>query len=598
MIIDVGSKLRDYDIVAHLRAGGMAALFVGRRSGVAGFQKLVAIKVIHPHLAADKQFVEMFVDEALISARVDHPNIVHVEELGEVDGNYFLVMEYVHATSLSQMLGAVIQAGRRFRPEIAVHIAARVAEGLHAAHETRGDDGHSLGVIHRDVSPQNVLISSRGHIKLIDFGIAKAKGRMQQTTSSSLKGKIGYMSPEQAYGRPLDRTSDIYALGVVLWEMLTSRRLFVADDDFALLDLVREPAIAPPSMYNPDVSPAIDRAVLKALAKNPRDRFATAHEMRRALAEALPAALILDSADLAELVWAMVGKQLDDERLKIVEASKRIRTADSTKSSVVIPLPPLESVASNAVEQLTVVHRSLVSRAEEVPSLDSLPPVRDLEGQPTELAIVPTQAYVVDETPFAAPPPPEPNQRATARPQPPPPREPVSLKPPVLAPKASGMPKRLALGAVSLAVVGGLAGAAWVFFRPDAPSPAAETSPARLDVPSSPAAPAVAPELSPAAPAPEPPAASPAAAQAPAAEVMPAEVVPVEAAVAPAEAAAPAQAAAPVVEEPRPVREASRPSTSRESSSRGSSSPQRERPRTPTQQPAGASGDLPMVGSF
>jgi serine/threonine protein kinase len=591
VIIDVGSKLRDYDIVAHLRAGGMAALFVGRRSGVAGFQKLVAIKVIHPHLAADKQFVEMFVDEALISARVDHPNIVHVEELGEVDGNYFLVMEYVHATSLSQMLGAVIKAGRRFRPEIAVHIAARVAEGLHAAHDTRGDDGHSLGVIHRDVSPQNVLISSRGHIKLIDFGIAKAKGRMQQTTSSSLKGKIGYMSPEQAYGRPLDRTSDIYALGVVLWEMLTSRRLFVADDDFALLDLVRDPAIPPPSMYNPDVSPATDRAVLKALAKNPRDRFATAHEMRRALAEALPAALILDSADLAELVWAMVGKQLDDERLKIVEASKRIRTADSTKSSVVIPLPPLESVASNAVEQLTVVHRSLASRPEEVPSLDSLPPVRDLDGQPTELAVVPTQAYIMDETPFAAPPAPEPSARVTARPQPPPPREPASLRPPALAPKPSTLPKRVVIGAVSLAVLGGLAGAAWVFLRPAAPGPAAEISPVELERPSVAAAPAAAPAA----------AAVPAAAPTAPVEVAPAPAEALPAAAQPiVEAAAAAEVPTPVAEEPRHVREIARPTSTRESSSRGSSSsaPQRERPRPPTQQPAEASGDLPMVGSY
>jgi serine/threonine protein kinase len=201
-VIGVGTKLREYEIVAPLRVGGMATLFLGRRQGAAGFAKLVAIKVVHPHLAREAQFGQMFVDEALISARIEHPNVVHVTELGEQAGVYLLVMDHVHGASLSQLLAGLSKRGRRLSPELAVHIAVRVAEGLHAAHETLGDDRQPLHVVHRNISPQNVLLSARGHVKLIDFGIAKARGRVQQTTSSSLKGKIRYVAPEQAFGRP------------------------------------------------------------------------------------------------------------------------------------------------------------------------------------------------------------------------------------------------------------------------------------------------------------------------------------------------------------------------------------------------------------
>src|SRR5688500_5151049 len=229
----------------------MATLYLGQRSGAAGFAKNVAIKVVHPHLSDDPQFVRMFVDEALLSARIQHPNVAHVEELGEAEGTYFLVMEFVHGVSLSSLIRALARRKRRIAPELAVAIAIQVADGLHAAHETRGPNGEHLGVVHRDVSPQNVLLSYTGHVKLIDFGIAKAEGRTQSTAAGSIKGKFRYMSPEQALGRTVDRRSDVYALGIVLWEMLTGRNCFDGTNDLLVLDKVRNPQIEPPSTYTP-----------------------------------------------------------------------------------------------------------------------------------------------------------------------------------------------------------------------------------------------------------------------------------------------------------------------------------------------------------
>jgi serine/threonine-protein kinase len=319
-LIDVGSRVGDYEIIARLKSGGMATLFLGRRGGAAGFSRHVAIKVVHPHLGRDSNFVRMFVDEAKLSARISHPNVVHVEELGEADGTHFLVMEYVHGCSLSDMLKALSRLSRRLSPDLSVWIAMKVLEGLHAAHELRDEQRQLLNVVHRDVSPQNVLISQTGNVKLIDFGIAKAKGRQQQTATGALKGKLSYMPPEQAYGQKLDRRADIYALGIVLWEMLTMRRVFRADNDLAMLDEVRNPRIAPPSTYSQDVTPELDAAVMFALAPDREARPKTALELRRRLAEACPKALALDVGHMAEVVEAVLGEELEARRRELPES--------------------------------------------------------------------------------------------------------------------------------------------------------------------------------------------------------------------------------------------------------------------------------------
>ncbi len=305
-----GDKLKNYEILAELRPGGMGTLYLATRLGAAGFRQYVAIKLIHPHLSIEPRFVSSFVNEALLGARIAHPNVVRVEELGEEEGRYFLVMEYVHGCSVSALLRKLRDSGRMLKPATAVAIAARAADGLHAAHETTDDSGASLGLVHRDVSPQNILLSVSGAVKLIDFGIAKAMAQGVETATGLLKGKIRYMSPEQAFGRPLDRRSDVYALGIVLWEMLTQRRLFKGGDDLAVLDVVRAPQIPPPSQYVRDVPEALEAVLMQALRIDPAERPATAQEFRVRLLTAVPGAHDVDGARLAKLIGDVMHAEL------------------------------------------------------------------------------------------------------------------------------------------------------------------------------------------------------------------------------------------------------------------------------------------------
>ncbi|MFT3926012.1 MAG: protein kinase [Myxococcales bacterium] len=292
----------------------MASLFLARRLGAAGFSRDVAIKIVHPELASDAQFRAMFLDEALLSARIQHPNVGHVEELGEIAGTHFLVMEFVHGCSLAQLQRALIAKGRRLAPAFATRIAMHVAEGLHAAHETCDEHGRRLDVVHRDVSPENILLAYAGHVKLIDFGIAKAYGRRHRTEDGLLKGKFRYMSPEQASGQPIDRRTDVYQLGIVLWEMLTLRRLFDAETDVDLLNQVRAPRIAPPSLLVDRISPALEAVVMAALDPSAARRIPDAQTFARRLGKAMPSAHEVDSGALSALLLALMQEQRREQK--------------------------------------------------------------------------------------------------------------------------------------------------------------------------------------------------------------------------------------------------------------------------------------------
>jgi serine/threonine protein kinase len=309
-----GQKVGEYELVAQLREGGMATLFLGRRSGAAGFSRPVAIKVIHPELADDEQFRNMFLDEALLSARIQHPNVVHVEELGQHEGTHFLVMEFVHGCSLSQLQRTLLQRRRRLAPAYAAQIAMQVADGLHAAHELVDERGRSLDVVHRDVTPENILLAYGGHVKLIDFGIAKAYGRRHRTMDGLLKGKFRYMAPEQALGKAVDRRVDIYQLGIVIWEMLCLRRLFDAERDVDLLAQVQKPRVHPPSTFVDRVPPALDDAVMAALDPDPRRRPADAQTFARLLGRAVPSSREVDSGSLRALLLATMNEHRERER--------------------------------------------------------------------------------------------------------------------------------------------------------------------------------------------------------------------------------------------------------------------------------------------
>lgn len=313
-MLSIGEDLGRYELIAHLKDGGMASLFLGRRLNPPD-NRIFAIKAVHPHFLDDEQLTQMFRDEAGLSVRINHPNVVHVEEVGEARGLHFLAMEYIHGCSLAQLLQALVRRRRRMSPELATYVAMNVAEGLHAAHETRGPQGELLNVVHRDVSPQNILLSHTGDIKLIDFGIAISRMRVHHSqTGSAVKGKLRYMAPEHASGSTVDRRTDVYALGIVLWELLTMRPLFWSESDFGMLTQVRDPDVQPPITYAQNLSPALSDVVMRALAKNPDDRPASALEFRKQLAEAMPFADALDEEQVSELLHVMLGDEFNRKK--------------------------------------------------------------------------------------------------------------------------------------------------------------------------------------------------------------------------------------------------------------------------------------------
>jgi TonB family protein len=281
-------RFGQYEILERIASGGMAELYKARRSGVEGFEKIVAIKKILPHLADNEEFIGMFADEAKLAAQLNHPNIVHIYDLGKIDGGgYFIAMEHVDGRDLRAILESARELGTPLPVPLAVYIASKVASALDYAHRRKHADGRELNVVHRDVSPQNILISYEGDIKLCDFGIAKAASKASQTQSGALKGKVPYMSPEQAWGKPIDRRSDLFSLGVVLYEMLTEQKLFRGDTDLTVLESVRAAVVTAPSAANPEVPRPLDAIVLKALARDAGERYANASDMLRDLESVL-----------------------------------------------------------------------------------------------------------------------------------------------------------------------------------------------------------------------------------------------------------------------------------------------------------------------
>lgn len=276
-------KIDRYDIVYQLAKGGMASVFVGQLSGMAGFEKLVAIKVVHPHLSTEKQFIEMFLDEARVAARIVHPNVAQLQSMGQENGLLYMVGELVLGQDLRSMLRKMREGQVKPSSALAADICSKVALGLHAVHELRGDDKQLLNVVHRDVSPSNILISYDGHVKLIDFGIAHAKNRCANTRNGELKGKPAYMSPEQIRGEVPDRRSDIYSLGVNLYYLATGRNPFSGTIDTQLFNKILRGDFLRPREVDPNIPLALEEIILRAMAQDRNDRYATGLDMSHAL---------------------------------------------------------------------------------------------------------------------------------------------------------------------------------------------------------------------------------------------------------------------------------------------------------------------------
>src|SRR5262245_4367655 len=292
-----------YEVHGEIAAGGMATVHFGRLVGAVGFSRTVAIKRLHAQFARDPDFVSMFLDEARLAARIQHPNVVNTVDVVPVDDEVFLVMEYVHGEAVSKLIRAARRRGELLPPRIAVSIMAGSLHGLHAAHEAKSERGEPLDIVHRDVSPQNVLVGTDGVPRVLDFGVAKAIGRIHTTRDGRVKGKLAYMAPEQLSGS-VSRMTDGYAASVVLWALLARRRLFEGENEGTVLSHVLAGTTTPPSAHAPDISPMLDAIVLRGLSKDMNHRYSTAREMARAIEEAVP---LLAPSRIGDWVEAMVG---------------------------------------------------------------------------------------------------------------------------------------------------------------------------------------------------------------------------------------------------------------------------------------------------
>lgn len=296
-----------YKVIEKIASGGMAEVFRAESAGLEGFKKTVAIKRVLPHLAEKKQFIGMFLDEARVSAHLNHSNCVQVFDIGVGDNTYFIVMEYVNGADLKAVIEHQKQSGQRVPVEEACLISVRLCEGLAYAHELTDSKGHSLNIVHRDMSPPNVLLTKSGEIKIVDFGLAKANSQLEQSEPGIIKGKFSYLSPEAAQGEEVDARTDVFAVGIILWELLAGRRLFLGDTDLETVRQVQNAVVPPLRQFNPAVGPELERVIAKALARDRRQRYQSAREFGQELNQVMfhfgRAVSSFDIARVVEPIW-------------------------------------------------------------------------------------------------------------------------------------------------------------------------------------------------------------------------------------------------------------------------------------------------------
>lgn len=311
-------KFGDYYLFERVAVGGMAEVFKGVSYGVEGFERLFAVKRVLPSIAEDNEFIEMFIDEAKIAVQLTHANIGQVFELGNAEGAYFIAMEFVQGKDLRAIFDRSRKHGASLHVAMCCHVIKEVCEALEYAHNKRNDQQQPINLIHRDVSPQNILVSYDGGVKLIDFGIAKAAGKASKTQAGILKGKFGYMSPEQVRGRTIDKRSDLFSLAVVFYELLTLERCFQGESDFSTLEKVRTVDIRRPASLNRNIPPELERILLKGLAKTPEQRYQSAAEFQDALQKYLyQSGNFYSRKDLTRYMKETFGRELDDEQRRM-----------------------------------------------------------------------------------------------------------------------------------------------------------------------------------------------------------------------------------------------------------------------------------------
>ena len=339
-----------YALYNEIAAGGMATVHVGRLLGPVGFARTVAIKRLHPQFAKDPEFVSMFLDEARLAARIQHPNVVATIDVVATDGELFLIMDYVRGETLSRLVRNARKEGLAVPPRIAAAIVCGALHGLHAAHEAKDERGELLGLVHRDVSPQNILVGADGVARVLDFGIAKAAGRMQVTRDGQIKGKLAYMPPEQLQGGRLTRTVDVYASAVVMWEALTGERLFKGDSEGETLAKIVEGRVPRASQIAPGVPDAYDAVLERALSRDPSKRHQTARELALAIERCNG---IASPTDVGEWVEVTAGASLTSRE-------QQVAYIESNSARLPAPAPERDSDVSSSARRPPKIEQTLV----------------------------------------------------------------------------------------------------------------------------------------------------------------------------------------------------------------------------------------------
>jgi serine/threonine-protein kinase len=425
-----------YTLLTRLATGGMAEIFLARLSGAAGFQKHLVLKRILPQYAEDEHFVAMFLDEARIAAQISHPNVCQVYELGEVDGQYFLTMEYLDGVPLASLMRRASRTPRAADTRLIAGLMVQASAGLHHAHELRDANGRPLGLVHRDVTPQNLFVTVDGVLKVLDFGVAKAAGASARTRTGSVKGKYAYMSPEQLKGEALDRRADVFALGVVLFEALTGRRLFWRDTDFLIFKAINEDPIPLVRDYRVDCPLALAEIVARAIDRDRENRYPTVRAMGEAVAEVVQP---LGNPAIAEAINEILADEIMERRLLVQKAIANA-SGDVTGPFSLVEAPtmaapmaaPGEPRRSRWMAVALVLSAAAILAAGIVIGVRS---VGNVEPQPSVTAPPPEDAAsVVKVIPDAAPVAPAPAVAVAPVKTPPPPPRHVSAprpKPPV-----------------------------------------------------------------------------------------------------------------------------------------------------------------------
>ncbi|MBI3181006.1 MAG: protein kinase [Myxococcales bacterium] len=378
-----------YLLLDRINIGGMAEVWRGKTFGAGGFERLVAIKRILPNIAEDEEFISMFLDEAKITVQLAHANIAQVYDLNHIGTNYYIAMEYISGKDMRAIFDRCRKKGEPAPVPLTCYVLSKVCEGLDYAHRKKDNMGRDMNIVHRDVSPQNALISYEGEVKVIDFGIAKAAGKATKTQAGILKGKFGYMSPEQIRGLPLDRRSDVFSVGICLYEMLTGERLFVGDSDFSVLEKVRKAEVLPPSTYNRRVPEPLEKIVLKALAKDVDERYQYANEVADDLQRFLITSdSIFSRKDLMQYMKSTFAEDVEREKLRIQEYADikppegMLAAAEMGFGVGAVPLPPPSSAGAS---ELTVQPQTATAAAPQATVASPTMAVPQAKGRPPPL---------------------------------------------------------------------------------------------------------------------------------------------------------------------------------------------------------------------